>query len=300
MNRIPLIALFGASTLFLACGDKDGDTGGTDTTDATDTDTDTDADTDADTDTDGTDTDTDGTDTDTDTDDTATALSYTLSGTAIDGATQTPAAEGLCVAALNPDAAVTGGETVTMASGTVGAAGSFSIEGVDDTPSFGILISVFDCDDADSVLTTATPVLPPVYAGVETGDTISGLTAFSISAAYADGIDASLAAVGFADGSIWDIGGMMGGVWDNTYSPINGATVTGASTVFYQDGDAADGLFSTGGGLNTSTVATGGSIFLIPAAPIGGYSATASGYTFPTNTLGSSAGSIVFAPIIAN
>ena len=110
----------------------------------------------------------------------------------------------------------------------------------------------------------------------------------------------SLAGAGYV-GTIWDDGGLMGGVWDSAITPIEGATVTGASgTVYYQDGVAADGLFTTKGvGLNTSTSAAAGALFLIPKAPISGYSADADGYTFPTNTLGSSAGSIVFAPIIA-
>lgn len=226
-------------------------------------------------------------------------IDFTLSGTAIDLATSTPAAEGLCVRAVNPDPAVTGGDPITMAEGTVGAGGAFSMSGVDAKPAFGILVSVLDCDTDVTVLTTATPVLPPLYADVEAGGEVSGLTAFSINAMYADGMDASLAAAGYGN-SIWKAGGLMGGVWDSTYAPIGGATVTGASgTVYYQDGDARDGLFTTKGALNTSTIAPAGALFLIPEAPIGSYSASASGYTFPSNTLGSTPGSIIFAPVIA-
>ncbi|MCK6505402.1 hypothetical protein L6R53_18720 [Myxococcota bacterium] len=287
MTRIIILASLATLPLAMACKDKGDDTGTPGDGGATDGGT-----MDGGTG--------DGGTTDGGTTDGGTELSFTLAGTAIDLATSTPAAEGLCIRAINPDPAVTGGEPVTMAESTIGAGGAFSIAGVNDTPAFGILVSVFDCKGAGAVLATATPVLPPLYADVMTGDTISGLTAFSISGAYADGIDASLAAAGYV-GSIWKVGGLMGGVWDSSYMPIEGATVTGASgTVYYQDAVSADGLFTNAKtGLNTSTIASGGALFLIPEAPIGGYSATAVGYTFPTNTLGSSPGSVIFAPVIA-
>jgi hypothetical protein len=203
---------------------------------------------------------------------------------------------------VNPDPAVTGGAPIVMADSTIDASGDFSIAGVDAVPQFGILLSISDClvtGTGAAVLTTATPVTPDKYAGVATGDTISGMTAFSISQAYANGIDASLAAAGYT-GSIWVDGGLMGAVWDMSLAPIGDATVTGTTdTVYYQDGDASDGLFTTGASLNTATQPSGGAIFLLPKAAIAPYSATAAGYTFGSNLLGSNPGSIVFAPLIA-
>lgn len=271
--------------LVAACSDKGGESGTTGVTDDTAPTTNND--------------DTGGTTTTDDTGGTTTALSYTLEGQALDLATHDVAAAGLCVVAFNADAAVTGGDPVEMARATVAAGGVFSISGVDAKPAFGILLSVRDCNDEGTVVPTATPVLPSAYSSVVTGDTISGLAAFSVSAAFGAGIDGSLAAVGYP-GTIATDGALMGGVWDNTYTPIDGATVTGATTVFYQDTDSADGLYSTGTSLNAATSAAAGSLFLIPAAAVSTYSATAEGYTFGGNTLGSSPGSIVFAPIIAN
>lgn len=286
MKRFMLVASLATLGLTLACKDKDDDTGGTTDGGAADGGTADGGTADGGTADGGSD---GGSD-----------VNFTLSGNGVDLASGTPAMEGLCVRAINPDPAVTGGEPITMSESTIGAAGAFTLTGVDTKPAFGILVSIYDCESKGTVLATATPVMPPLYADIAVGGEVSGLTAFSINAMYADGIDASLAGVGFTGGSIWDIGGLMGGVWDSSFMPLEGAVVTGASTVYYQDGNPGDsGLFATTGALNTSTVAAGSSLFLVPAAGIGGYSATLSGYTFPTNTLGSSPGSIIFAPIIA-
>ena len=253
----------------------------------TDTDTDTDSDTDADTDTD--------TDTDTDAD---TDLGFTIEGTTYDMAVGAPLGEGICVAAMNPDGAVTGGDVEEMSATTTDAAGTFSLTGIMEKPVFGILISVFDCETSGTtVMTSATPVDTADYTDLESGDVLTDKMAFVINATYRDGIDASLQAVGYPSDITTD-GALAGMVMDATLTPIDGATVTGADTVYYQDGDAADGLFSTGQALNTSTVAAGGSFFVIPAAGISTYSAESGDLVFPEAMAGSSEGSVMIIPLV--
>ena len=69
---------------------------------------------------------------------------------------------------------------------------------------------------------------------------------------------------------------------DGSDAPIGDATVSGPSsaTVYYLN---ADGSFNT-----TGTVAAVNSLFIIPAAPIYSYSASADGYTFSTTLLAGS------------
>ena len=282
MNRIPYLAALAGLALTFGCnGDKNDDSG------LTETDADTDADSDADSDAD--------TDADTDAD----IISFTLEGSTFDVLTQGAAAEGLCISAINPDPAVSGGDPITMATATLDASGNFSIAGVDAKPSFGILMSITDCAEEGTVIATATPVPAPSYADLVEGDTLSGLTAFSINVTYAGYIDGSLAAAGYSGTGIEADGALAGFIVDNTLTPIDGATVTGAASVYYQDADSTDGLFTTGTDVNAATVAMGGSMFFVPQAGVGAYSASASGYSFPTYTLGSSPGSVVFAPLVA-
>jgi hypothetical protein len=262
-----------------ACGTTD------DTADTTDSEADADADADADSDTD--------TDSDSDTD-----VGFTIEGTTLDLMLSAPLGKGICVGAMNADAAVTGGDVVEMASALTDASGAYSIPGITEKPTFGILLSVHDCKTpGTTVLTSATPVQPASYADLNSGDVLSGTMAFVIDATYRDGIDASLAAMGFTDG-ITELGGLAGMVLDSSMTPLEGATVTGAKMVFYQDGNPKDGLFTTGGVPNTATIAAGGAFWLIPAAGISTYSAEYKGLSFPEAMAGSSEGSVMILPLI--
>lgn len=139
-----------------------------------------------------------------------------------------------------------------------------------------------------------------LYAGVDTGDELAGLRAYSVSATYADALDVGLVAVGYGGGSLWNVGGLMGSVVDASLAPLDGGTVTEANPNYYPDLDASDGLLATTGVTNPSTTAAAGALYLIPAAPIAAYDAFAPGYTFDTATVGSQSGSIAFFPFIAD
>ena len=76
---------------------------------------------------------------------------------------------------------------------------------------------------------------------------------------------------------------------DGSDAPIGDATVSGPSsaTVYYLN----EPYVSPGGEVTfntTGTVASAGSLFVIPAAPIYSYSASADGYTFSTTLLAGS------------
>jgi hypothetical protein len=219
---------------------------------------------------------------------------------ALDLATSTPAAEGLCIAAFDPDPAVLGGDSEEIVASTIGAGGAYSIPGIDRKPAFGLIISVYDCVETDdTVFTSATPILPTDYADLPAGGELAGQTSFVINAAFRDGMQASMVAAGYG-GDINKEGLMMGMVLDASLMPVDGATITGsATTVYYQDGDAKDGLYTTGASLNTETQAAGGALYAIPAAAISTYSADAAGLTFPTNTAGSSEGTALIVPMVA-
>jgi hypothetical protein len=248
------------------------------------------------------DTDTNETDTNTDTDTSDTDTSadgFSVSGNAIDLASQSPAASGLCVDVADPTAALGGGEIDILASSTVGAGGAYAVAGVTTTSSVGLFVIVHDCGAEGTVIPSATGIAAADYQSLGDGDAITGKTAYSVSATMAAGVDASLAALGHA-GKIEEEGAMFGFVRgsDGT-TPIGGATVsaTGA-TVFYADAltDAANGgLFASTAGVNTKTDATAGAMVVIPAAPIATYKADDGGaHTFGTLLAGSQVGLITF------
>jgi hypothetical protein len=107
-----------------------------------------------------------------------------------------------------------------------------------------------------------------------------------ISLDFADGINASLATAGYLP-DIWKVGMLYGTVYDNALTPLDGVTVSGAAaSIYYMDADPADGLFTTGATVNTSTSAAASAVFVVPGAPITTYTAEADGYTFDSITLG--------------
>ena len=78
---------------------------------------------------------------------------------------------------------------------------------------------------------------------------------------------------------------IIGIVADSVGTPLDGGTVTPATpgaSVYYQDTDLADGLFSTGLNVNTETQALAGAVYVIPAAPLDGYTGAAPGQTYTT------------------
>lgn len=265
--------LLAIGIVLVGCPDPKDDTGG-------DTDTDTDTDTDADTDSDS----------DTDT----AAPTYNVTGTAVDFASQTPAATGLCVIPVDPGPAVTGGDPIPLGQTTVGADGAFTLFGLTVKPDLGLVIIVQDCAKEGTVYPTGTGVKAATLEALADGATLADQRAFSVSNTFRDGLIASFGAAG---GS-WDpgtAGVLMGFVLDSKGAPIDGATVTGAaSTTYYMDTNSADGLFTSSSGVNTATSAAASSVFAIPAAPVTVYTAAADGYTFEPLTGGSLPGIALF------
>lgn len=272
--RNPFLAVLAG---LAACnGDKtseSGDTGGGDTTDTTDT--------------------TDTLDT-TDTTDTTGGGGFNVEGIVVDAATQAPGGEGLCAALVDPTPALGGGEPLTLSTTTIGAGGAFTFTEVSTTSAVGILVDVRDCASEGTVYPSATGIPASAYQGLGDGDTLPGITAFSIDATLAAGVAASATGAGYT-GDILADGMMFGFVLDSGGAPISGATVEcvggACNPTYYMDTNPKDGLFTGGEGLNASTDAAAGAVFVIGAAPIGNYHADDGGaHTFTDQLNGSNPG----------
>jgi hypothetical protein len=234
---------------------------------------------------------------------------FSMSGDALDLGTFEPAAEGLCIYAADPTAALGGGAIEILAGSQIGADGAFTIEGVVTTSGVGLFMVVQDCDTAPdaTVMPTATGVAAASYAALGDGDALTGLTMLSINNTLAEGVDASLQGVGYT-GSIVTDGMMAGFVRDNAGAPIAGATVscvTGdgspCAIAYYADAEPeVGGLFAGAAGINTSTVAETGGLFMVPGAPIFTYSAAADGYVFQDQLFGSVPGLATFMTFVAD
>jgi hypothetical protein len=246
------------------------------------------------------DTDTD-TDVDTDTDTDEEAGGFSIAGLGVDLATQAPVGAGLCVSVQDPTPAITGGEPLVLSASVTADDGSYLVENITTTSSLGILVVVSDCPEATeaTVMPTATGIASSSYSDLEDGDVLEGQTSFSIDAALQAGVDGSLTAAGYTGDTIGTAGTFVGFVFDAAGAPLSGATVectgTGCDGVntYYQDGDAADGLFTTAGAVNESTDATQQSLFWIPGAPISNYEASHPDNTFASQLAGSSPGTAV-------
>ena len=95
--------------------------------------------------------------------------------------------------------------------------------------------------------------------------------------------------LGVAD-SLGVTGFLAGYVVDSSESPVGGAAITcdDCADVYYLDSDPSDGLFKTGGSVNTETDASAGSFFIIPDAPVFTYYADDGGaHTWAPSLFGS-------------
>jgi hypothetical protein len=242
---------------------------------------------------------TDDTDTDTDTDIPETLI--TIAGTAIDIASQSPAAEGLCAAIIDPTAAVTGGDAETIGGTVIGANGAFSVDDIPITAPFGLFTAISDCEGTTepTVWTSMTGILNPSYSGLNDGDTLD-VTAASVSVEMLTGIEASLVDVGATETAAI-AGAMIAWVRDSAGNPIAGATVAceGCGTFYYFDQDIDGGLFaSTTTGVNAATDASG--MLLLLSAPTSTYTPTADGYTFSGLLFGGAEGVATFVEFVAS
>ncbi len=236
---------------------------------ATDGDADTDADADGDSDADGdTDADSDSdSDTDADADtDTGPTTGWAISGVAMDFATSASAASGLSVSISDPTPALSGGELDILVSGKTTKGGVYELTGISAKPAIGAFLMV----SGSGVIASVTLIPVDDYGALGDGGALAGQTAWVVSTTLASAIEQSAAVLGYS-GSIEDDGMLLVSVVDRSGNPLSGATVSCGSCgagIYYLDADSADGLFTTGRGVNASTVAAAGAYAVIPAGPI--------------------------------
>lgn len=256
--------------LALACGEKDA---------PVDTDTGVEADADADSDADS--------DTDADADTDVEPQGFDITGTSFEIGSQGPGTEGLCIDAVDPSAAFTGGELKILASSSLEADGTFTIEAVETNSVLGLFLLVTDCADVAPTMPTASGVPFAAYDGLGTGDLIAGRNAVVVAQATADGVAQSLVAAGY-EGDISEQGFVLGFVRDAEGTPVQGATVSCGEgcAVYYADVDPSDGMFTSAGELNTGTSAQTGGVFVVPNGPLTSYSADHETIDFPAVTFG--------------
>jgi hypothetical protein len=256
--------------LSLACSDKEPIDSGEDTGVEADADTDADSDTDTDADTD------------------VEPQGFAVEGATLDLATQTGGAEGLCLDIVDPSAAFTGGDLEMLGGTTLGADGTWRVEEIETDSVLGLFMLVTDCDGVAPVMPTASGVPFADYDGLGTGDTVENRRAIVVSEAMAAGVAQSLTAAGY-QGDIATDGFVLGFVRDTAGTPVEGATVScgDGCTVYYADTENADGMFTSAQtGLNTSTAAQTGGMFVVPGGPLTSYSASHDSLSFPAVTFG--------------
>ena len=253
---------------------------------------------------------TDAADTDTGDTDYGDVEGFIIEGTAKDLELNVPAAEGLCVSAVDPSPVFIGMAPDIRRTATVRADGTFALVGIETDSSLGVLMLVDDCEGAaeDTVFPTASGVAVEDYESLGDGDIVEGRRdAWSISQTFRATLDADLAAAGatafFADGVL------MGAVAQADDTPIAGAVVKCVATscpqpaVFYADNDWTDGIFETGGTRNAETIAgdPARALYFAPDANIQSYSADDGGaHSFTSRTAGSFAGWAVYVTFYAN
>ncbi|MCB9777653.1 MAG: hypothetical protein H6742_03740 [Alphaproteobacteria bacterium] len=195
----------------------------------------------------------------------------------------------LCVAAIDPAPAVTGGDPAYLIVSTLCDDGSFVLAGLEEVPSIGVMVGVYDCDSQGTVMRTVTGVATEDFDGLGAGDTLEGVTAWSVSADYLATMQTDL---GTTERDLGAEGFLAGFVTDSSGAAVGGASVTcgacGDRPTFYLDGAPDDGLWGAGTSFNTTTSADGGGMFLIPAARITTYTCDDGGtHSWEGNLFGS-------------
>ncbi|MBA2319968.1 MAG: carboxypeptidase regulatory-like domain-containing protein [Deltaproteobacteria bacterium] len=228
-----------------------------------------------------------------------------VAGTATDLQTGQPvvradtALPALCVAAIDPSPAVVNGDPEDLVTSTLCDDGTYVLAGIEEIPSIGLMVGIYDCaatDDEATVMRTVTGVASDDFEGFGPGDTLEGVTAWSISSAFLAEMQADL------ESSTPDLrteGFLSGFVTDANGAPVDGATVTcgncDTTPTYYLDAAPEDGLFGDGTTFNASTEADARAFFLIPAANITTYEADDGGaHTWDGALFGSLAGYGVF------
>lgn len=243
---------------------------------------------------------------------------WTIQGVALDLETLTPAsaADGLCATAIDPSPVLAGQPPNDLAVGQVCDDGAFAIYNLGDAPAVGMFVVIDDCKpgandtgatEQDDVLQSANGVKSDDVAGLGAGDvyvmdSVTGKGDLTyLTRTYQATLEGQL--VGYS-GSL-DTDGFLGGrLLDASMAPVVGATIDcstcGELTASYQDGDASDGLFETGGAANTATTADGDGRYFLPGAGVSTYEIEDGGtHTWEATLLGSLPGYAVFSNFIA-
>lgn len=202
----------------------------------------------------------------------------------------------LCVAAIDPAPAVTGGDPEYLIVSTLCDDGSYILAGMQEVPSIGVMVGVYDCQDEGTVMRTVTGIATEEFEGKGPGDSVEGVVAWSTSAAYLAKMQTDL---GSTKVDLAAEGFLAGFVTDSAGTALDNAQVTcGAcadTPTYYLDAAPDDGLWGSGATMNTTTSAAAGGMFAIPAAIITTYTCSDGGaHKWDGNLFGSLPGYAVF------
>lgn len=202
-----------------------------------------------------------------------------ITGTAVDLQTGQPitlddtGGTALCAAAIDPAPAVTGGDPEYLIVSTLCEDGTYILAGMKEVPTIGVMVGIYDCSDGGTVMRTVTGIATESFDGMGAGDTLEGVTAWSVSADHAATMQKDLGGASAFD--LREAGFLGGFVTDSAGAPVGGATVTcgscGDTPTYYLDDSPEDGLWGDGSSFNTTTKAAAGSMFMIPGARITTY-----------------------------
>ncbi|TVQ90266.1 MAG: hypothetical protein EA397_12985 [Deltaproteobacteria bacterium] len=221
----------------------------------------------------------------------------TISGQTLEVLSQDPADDTHCVLAVDPSAAIEGGDLNILGQATVNADGSYAITEVNVALApLAIFLILQDCDTdtgEPTVFPSATGFAAESYSNAQAGDELTSPILY-LSAGTAALIDSGLETIG-SDARLED-GSVMAFIQDDEGDPLGGATLTCAQCgdTYYVNPMAADGVLgSSDEDINDATIPGVGLAF-IPEGPVGAYQASAEGFTFEPGLFGSIEGIAAF------
>lgn len=199
---------------------------------------------------------------------------FQLEGSVYNIDADAPGGAGGCVELFDPAGLVTGEAATSLGVTTIDGDGDFRFEEVSTSANFGLLWTVRDCAEEGALYATTSGVSAESYADLADGDLLGDQTAFALTQDYADRLGDGAALAGYG-GDLTRDGFVFGWVFDADAQPVEGATVRcpECGDVYYQDGDDTDGLLTDGDTANTTTLAAGGAVFIVPAGPLDTYEA---------------------------
>jgi hypothetical protein len=209
-----------------------------------------------------------------------TSTGYRVEGMVLDLETGASLDGNLCITAIDPTPAVTGGPPTTMGSAKVCDGGEFIVANLDMAPAIGMFLVVDDCEeppetdsgtyDPDQVFRTATGINGDAIAELGDGDALTGIEALVVTQTFAVTLQDSVELAGYTGTPLVEAGYLAGFALDASEAPVAGAQIVAGCCpdVYYADDDWSDGVFTTGSQANGSTTVEGGAMWLIPGAPV--------------------------------